>query len=551
MADDSSTNNNTEVFIYTEGAVVPQDVVRVRVHPSVTIIPEKAFLKRHKLEAVELCEGLLEIYNRAFSECEALKRINIPSTVTKIGEYAFERCEQLEELELYDGLLEIGQYAFNYCTALKRLSVPSTVTVIHEYVFANCGKMEELKLHEGLQAIEKYAFFMCKTLKRLTIPNTVRSIGNLAFCHSYDLLDIHLPDNIESIGKYAFSHNRCPTIRIPPSLTTIPSKNKFAVDCKSMFSLEISGNVTDIEGGSLYVCHSLRNIAFPPNAEVDEYAFRQCTNLQQLFGGADTDQQLISSLKHRFDNLPLHKMIYYQSYNNITSEQLNNTTDIRISRRRSKLNPTGSQQDCLGMTPLHIMACSTVQNLELYRVLITKYPESLIIEDRWGAIPLLYAIWGDAPSEIIQLLVDSYKSIYPNHEFEWTEMTATLNKANAPLDVIRNLLDIHERSFSDQSIDWDIVLEKVALSGFTLSYEEEAAQKRLRCLVKYSMTKRIRAIGLRQYRDYMSNRIEGEITMGQKHNWLDGVKSNLGDYEKKYRELKEATAMVELALWKR
>jgi len=57
MADDSSTNNNTEVFIYTEGAVVPQDVVRVRVHPSVTIIPEKAFQKRHKLEAVELCEG--------------------------------------------------------------------------------------------------------------------------------------------------------------------------------------------------------------------------------------------------------------------------------------------------------------------------------------------------------------------------------------------------------------------------------------------------------------------------------------------------------------
>ena len=39
MAESSS---NTEVFVYTEGAVVPEDVVCVRVHPSVTIIPEDA-----------------------------------------------------------------------------------------------------------------------------------------------------------------------------------------------------------------------------------------------------------------------------------------------------------------------------------------------------------------------------------------------------------------------------------------------------------------------------------------------------------------------------
>jgi hypothetical protein len=30
-------------------------------------------------------------------------------------------------------------------------------------------------------------------------------------------------------------------------------------------------------------------------------------------------------------------------------------------------------------------------------VIIDNYPTNLIIEDRWGATPLLYAIWGDAP----------------------------------------------------------------------------------------------------------------------------------------------------------
>jgi len=57
---------------------------------------------------------------------------------------------------------------------------------------------------------------------------------------------------------------------------------------------------------------------------------------------------------------------------------------------RSKLDPTGSQQDCLGMTPLHILTCSTVHDLELYRVIVEKYPANLITEDRWGALPLLY-----------------------------------------------------------------------------------------------------------------------------------------------------------------
>ena len=79
-------------------------------------------------------------------------------------------------------------------------------------------------------------------------------------------------------------------------------------------------------------------------------------------------------------------MIYYQSYNNVTPDELNNATEIRLSRRRSKLDPTGNQQDCLGMTPLHILACSTIQNIEIYKVLVSKYPETLVTEDRWGAI---------------------------------------------------------------------------------------------------------------------------------------------------------------------
>jgi len=97
---EEASNNNADIFVYLgESSVVPQDVVRVRVHPSVTVIRPSAFEERYKLEEVELCDGLLEIGCRAFSECKSLKRISIPSTVNKISFEAFYFCEKLEEVQ--------------------------------------------------------------------------------------------------------------------------------------------------------------------------------------------------------------------------------------------------------------------------------------------------------------------------------------------------------------------------------------------------------------------------------------------------------------------
>ena len=46
-----SDDNSAEVFVYMGGdMVVPLDVARVQVHPSVTVIPEKAFEERIQLK---------------------------------------------------------------------------------------------------------------------------------------------------------------------------------------------------------------------------------------------------------------------------------------------------------------------------------------------------------------------------------------------------------------------------------------------------------------------------------------------------------------------
>jgi hypothetical protein len=60
----SDANDVADVFVYTGpgGESPPQnDIVRVRVDPSVTSIPALEFFQRKKLTEVELCEDLIEI----------------------------------------------------------------------------------------------------------------------------------------------------------------------------------------------------------------------------------------------------------------------------------------------------------------------------------------------------------------------------------------------------------------------------------------------------------------------------------------------------------
>jgi hypothetical protein len=234
-----------------------------------------------------------------------------------------------------------------------------------------------------------------------------------------------------------------------------------------MFSLELSERISEIKGCALACCHCLRNVAIPPNAIFGNNVIitggtGEMTDLFQLFG---SDARIIRELMHRFDGLPIHSIVYYQSYHHGVLQNLIAAINMRSDQCQtlpSELNPTGNQQDCLGMTPLHILACSSIHDIELYRVLIENYPTNLITEDRWGALPLLYAFWGAAPTEIIQFLLDSYQSIYPDYVFNWTMMVQTMGRCDTPKESIENLLHVKQMHFPDQPINWDYLLDEFA-----------------------------------------------------------------------------------------
>jgi hypothetical protein len=455
-------------FTWGGGERAPHDVVRVRVDPSVTSVPDSAFFYHMKLTEVELCEGLIEIGKHSYGYCgNSITKINIPASLRRIYRYAFYNSLRTP-ICLYDGIESIGEYAFSSCI-FTNFRVPSLITVISQHMLAHC---------------------------------------------------------------------------------------------KSLFSLELSEIVTEIQKYAFYSCYCLRNVAFPPDVffgyqifieedDDDDNEMELRTDLQLLFGNSNA--AIIRELMHRFDRLPIHSIVYYQSYNQGVIHTLIAAIKTRSSQQRTlrnKLDPTGNQQDCLGMTPLHILTCSSVHDIEVYRVIIDNYPTNLITEDRWGALPLLYAFWGAAPAEIIQLLLDSYQSLYPNFVFNWTMMVETMGRCDTPRENIENLLCVKQMHFPEQSIDWVYLLNK--FSNPTHFSFDSFFKERVQYLVRCGMSSCVDALAFKVWRDHITDMIHTAPFQYNRDNSyiLREIQAKVAHFEDKYPKLKEITTILELALWK-
>jgi hypothetical protein len=423
-----------------------------------------------------------------------------------------------------------------------RVLIDPSVTSIPAHAFFRRMKLNEVELCEGLVEIGDWAFNWCdQSITKINIPISLRRIQDFAFAASLRT-PIRLHDGIESIGRHAFAACIFTNFRVPPLITVIP--HHILQGCKSLFSVEISELVTEIGRYALAnTCYSLRNVAFPPNAVISDDVLhsgdpRNRTDLMILFGNMEAD--IIRELKHRFDGLLIHKLVYYQTYNQGVLLVL-----------RSQLDPTGNHQDCLGMTPLHILACSSVHDLEVYRVIIENYPANLITEDRWGALPLLYAFWGAAPAEIIQFLLESYQSLYPGHVFNWTAMVETIGRCDTPKENIENLLCVKQMHFPEQPIDWDHLLDVFARPS-QISHNGALFQERMQFLVMCGMSAHVESLAFKVWRESITNMIQTSNFVYRRDNSLilHRIRDKIAYFADELPKLKEVTTILELALWK-
>ena len=436
--------------------------------------------------------------------------LTVHESVESIPKDAFRHCRELREVHLPEGLKSIGEEAFKGCVWLKRINLPASLTTIPYNAFSDCDIVE----------ISSAASIYPSRMQRMRtiLKSSKKTIQPYEFRNKHSLIEVNLPDSIETIGQSAFACcSKLRSLRIPPSVTIL-KRNTFD-SCKSLLSLELPEELSTIENFTLYSgLDSLRNIATPVKCIVGE------RNGYAVSG------------KQRFEGLPIHKLCYYKPESLV--QYLNQPMN---SLKEKRALTTGMLQDKLGMTPLHILACSTRQNIEMYQLLLELYPENLITKDKWGELPLLYAFWSNAPKDILQLLVKSHKEFSPAHNIDWGGIVTTLGKHNVTPICIYNVLDMYN-SLCLNNVDWEAIVIGLAQSEGTIC----CGKATIRFIMRSVLAKRLNSLGVGKRQDKMME----EVDSWRYHHERLGLFKMLFSKLKTYEYQHEVASLLELALWK-
>ncbi len=513
----------------------------IHVPPMIQRIEPATFSGCSGLKKVLLPMQLQEIKQSAFQGCESLVSIDSPTSLQEIGNQAFQNCNNLKTIVLPQGLLKLGEEAFEGCTTLQTIHLPPKIHAIEPATFSGCIHLSEVKFPPHLKDIKQFAFQGCESLETVDFPSSLRLIGKMAFFGA-GLTDFNLPDSVE--GCFSFSQCKFSNLRMPPLMTKFDSGFFDAsFDDTCIISIEVSESVDQVHfpDSVLLRLPLLRSIAFPKGCSL---------TIGTGIGASETSylHKLAHQLQHRFDDLPLHKLCYYHSFENndkVLTDMKRVIHPWATKTRCGKLSAIGKRQDIFRMTPLHILACSTIHHLEMYQLLVEKYPENLTVKDKWGETPLMYTFCCNAPMGIIEFLVESYKSEYPNFDIDWESMIDSLIYLRAPVPRLRILLETHQRYFPDQKFDMLIVVARVARLMDGGYYHTKC--ETFRFLLRASIEKRLDALTVNNWRHKLEERFRMITTLP---GWLEDHVSAL------YRKLdvlerkKEIAPLLELALWK-
>ncbi len=79
----------------------------------------------YSINTVIVPDGVAEVSENGFRDCEELEYILLPNTLEKIGDYAFHYCRMLKEISFPDSVKDIDEHTFCACDALTDFSFPN------------------------------------------------------------------------------------------------------------------------------------------------------------------------------------------------------------------------------------------------------------------------------------------------------------------------------------------------------------------------------------------------------------------------------------------
>ena len=177
----------------SHGAATPAPAPK----PTPKIPPNAVYAERGRpgLTDVVIPDGMTEIEDEAFRDCENLKTVIIPNSVKSIGESAFEDCSGLTSVAIPDSVTSIGDCAFDGCSGLTNVTIPDSVTSIGYYAFYKCSALTSVTIPDSVTSIGFGAFWGCSKL------TTIRFTGTKAQWQAIDK-DLYWDDETPAYTVY-------------------------------------------------------------------------------------------------------------------------------------------------------------------------------------------------------------------------------------------------------------------------------------------------------------------------------------------------------------
>ena len=259
-------------------------------------ITSSEFENNEFLTNLEIPEGVIGIYDYAFSGCNNLESVKLPSTLQSIGSYVFSNCSSLTSIDIPEGVTSIGVAAFANCTSLTSIEIPEGVICVDNNTFEGCNNLESVKLPSTLQIIGYYVFSNCSSLTDIDIPEGVTSIWEAAFVHCTSLTSIEIPEGVICVDNNTFEGcSNLESVKLPSTLQSVETYAFY--NCTSLENVYYQGKLEDwckivfdgkesnptANNAHLYMIndynqsYELINVSFPSTvSSIGQYAFYNC-----------------------------------------------------------------------------------------------------------------------------------------------------------------------------------------------------------------------------------------------------------------------------------